>query len=291
MATSIDFGVTPAEFRERLFERDCWHAHGALPLERRFGLSEVERLLRSIAPQSPGLQLFDHGRIPEDEFSQWTTSAGAPQRQLDDRFHTLMAKGATLVLNDLEAHSAAVRGLSGDVARFAGFPTRSNAYVSFGGQGSFGAHWDTHDVVVLQLVGSKRWQMSPPTFSLPLPGHTSHGSGHSAPSPPARAALLAPGDLLYLPRGWWHEVTPLPEPSLHLSVGIYVPSVLDALHGLCRRTLPFELAARRSAIDEAATVRDLAVLIETLKAGLGDASLMARLMADLDTRPKNSEPR
>ena len=71
--------------------------------------------------------------------------------------------------------------------------------------------------------------------------------------------------MLYLPRGWWHEVTPLPEPSLHLSVGIYVPSVLDALGWLCQRVLPLELTARRGAIDEAATSRDLAALVDVLR--------------------------
>ena len=126
-------------------------------------------------------------------------------------------------------HSISARRLNEAVQRFAGFPTRSNAYVSFGGTGSFGAHWDTHDVVVLQLVGRKRWRVGPPTFPLPLPAHTSRRSGEAAPSFSALDVLLEAGDLLYLPRGWWHEVTPLAEPSLHLSVGIYVPSVFDAL--------------------------------------------------------------
>jgi ribosomal protein L16 Arg81 hydroxylase len=204
-----------------------------------------------------------------------------PRRCLDERFRALVASGATLVLNSLEAHSAAARRLSEEVFRLSGFPTRSNAYVSFGGSGSFGAHWDTHDVVVLQLVGRKRWRVGPPTFPLPLPGQTSRGSGQAAPSLSALDVLLEAGDALYLPRGWWHEVTPLPEPSLHLSVGIYVPSVFDALNWLCQRVLPLELAARRGAIDEAATSSDLAALVDALKTALGDAAIMASLRREL----------
>jgi ribosomal protein L16 Arg81 hydroxylase len=244
-------------------------------------LPEIESVLRSVEPVSPVLQLFDRGRISEGEFTQWTMANGVPRRCLDERFTALVTRGATLVLNSLEAHSARARRLSEEVNRLTGFPTLSNAYVSFGGDGSFGAHWDTHDVVVLQLVGRKRWRVSPPTFPLPLPGQTSRRSGQAAPSQWALDVLLEAGDALYLPRGWWHEVTPIPEPSLHLSVGVYVPSVFDALNWVCQRVLPLELSARRGVIDEAATSSDLAAMVDALKAALGDAAIMASLRREL----------
>jgi ribosomal protein L16 Arg81 hydroxylase len=264
-----------------VFEKGCWLARGALPAEDRFGLPDIEQILHSIEPVSPGVQLFDHGRISEGEFTQWGIADDGPRRCLDDRFRTLLANGATLVLNSLEAHSTVACRLSEEVHRFSGFPTCSNAYLSFGGPGSFGAHRDTHDVVVLQLVGRKRWRVGPPTFALPLPAHTSRGSGQAAPRLSALDVLLEAGDMLYLQRGWWHEVTPLPLPSLHLSVGIYVPSVLDALNWLCQRVLPPELAARRGAINEKETLHDLAALVDVLASALGDTTLMASLSRDL----------
>ncbi|HEU5136575.1 MAG TPA: cupin domain-containing protein [Steroidobacteraceae bacterium] len=279
--TTIDFGVTATDFRERLFEKECWLARAALPAEFRLGLPDIEEVLRSVEPVSPHLQLFDRGRISEGEFTQWTMTDNLPRRCLDGRFRALLASGATLILNSLDAHCASAARLGEEVSRFAGFPTCSNAYVSFGGNGSFGAHWDTHDVVVLQLVGRKRWRVGPPTFPLPLPGQTSRRSGEAAPPPWTLDVRLEPGDLLYLPRGWWHEVTPLPEPSLHLSVGIYVPSVFDALGLLCQQMLPLELAARRGAIDEAATSRDLASLVDVLRSALADRALMTRLRGEL----------
>lgn len=259
-----------------------------LPAQHRFGLSDIEQVLRGIEPVSPDLQLFEGGQIPEDAFTHWVLTEGLPRRRLDERFTSRLAGGATLVMNNLESHLVPARRLTDEVQQFAGFPTRSNAYVSFGGSGSFGAHWDTHDVVVLQLIGRKRWQVSPPTFPLPLPGHPSRGSGQAPPTQSTLDVLLEAGDLLYLPRGWWHEVTPLPEPSLHLSVGLYAPSVLDALNWLSRQVLPVEMAARRSAIDEAATSHDLATLVDTLKAALGDATLMASLSRALIVTPPRS---
>ena len=278
---TIDLGLTPAEFRERLFEKDCWLARAALPARDRFGMAVIEEVLSSVEPVSPVVQLFDRGRISEGEFTKWMFAGGNPRRCLDERFTKRVANGATLVLNNLEAHSPDARRLCEEVNRLTGFPTLSNAYVSFGGDGSFGAHWDTHDVVVLQLVGRKRWRVNPPTFPLPLPAQTSRRSGLSAPACWALDVVLEAGDALYLPRGWWHEVTPLPEPSLHLSVGVYVPSVFDALNWICQRVLPQELSARRGVIDEATTLGDLSAMVEALKTSLGDAAIMASLRREL----------
>jgi ribosomal protein L16 Arg81 hydroxylase len=195
----------------------------------------------------------------------------------------LLGSGATLVLNGMEARSSIARRLSRAVSEFAGFLTLSNAYVSFGGSGSFGAHWDTHDVVVLQQVGRKRWRVYPPTFPLPLPAQTSRESGQVVKSQPRLDIVLEAGDLLYLPRGWWHEVTPLAEPSVHLSVGVYVPSVFDALEWLCRRVLPQELAARRGAIDEATATHDLTALLDSLQRAVAEPGLLAEFHRELAT--------
>jgi ribosomal protein L16 Arg81 hydroxylase len=48
-------------------------------------------------------------------------------------------------------------------------------------------------------------------------------------NPPAWEGILNDGDLLYIPRGWWHEAFPLGEPSLHLTVSLTPPTALDYL--------------------------------------------------------------
>jgi 50S ribosomal protein L16 3-hydroxylase len=270
-----NFGVTRAEFRERLFEKDCWLARGVLPESDRFAWAEFEEILRRIEPVSPELQVFHHGQLPEDAFTEWAFEAGPRHRRLDpQRLRQLLDAGATLVINRMEMHSLRARRLSGEVSRFVDFPTLSNAYVSRGGDGSFGPHWDTHDVIVLQLTGRKRWRVFAPTFPCPLPNHTSRESGQACPSTPAFDITLEAGDAFYIPRGWWHDVKPLAELSLHLSVGVYVPSVLDALGWLSQKVLQVEPAARRGAIDDATTLRDLAAALDVLKGALTNPALM-----------------
>jgi ribosomal protein L16 Arg81 hydroxylase len=65
----------------------------------------------------------------------------------------------------------------------------------------------------------------PATRKWPLPGDF-------AAEPPAKYAhkwTLKAGSVLYLPRGWWHRVTPVNEPSLHLTIGVLRPTNADFL--------------------------------------------------------------
>jgi ribosomal protein L16 Arg81 hydroxylase len=160
------------------------------------------------------------------------------------RFYGHLNAGATLVLNRFELLSVAAQRLCAAVSRFAGQPATSNAYVSFRGDGTFGKHWDTHDVFALQLIGRKRWRLFAPTLPLPLSHQTSARSQQACPEAAVLDCVLEAGDMLYIPRGWWHQVTPLQEGSLHLSVGTYAATLTDYIMWACSRALPEDTDAR-----------------------------------------------
>jgi ribosomal protein L16 Arg81 hydroxylase len=97
----------------------------------------------------------------------------------------------------------------------------------------------------VQLIGEKRWQVYAPTLQLPLSHQTSEKFG-LAPGLSDFEYLLREGDVLYIPRGWWHEVTPITAQSLHFSIGTYPPTTLDYVMWVCRTQLPQLLDARRA---------------------------------------------
>jgi ribosomal protein L16 Arg81 hydroxylase len=70
---------------------------------------------------------------------------------------------------------------------------------------------------------------------------------------PAWEGIVADGDILYIPRGWWHEAFPLNEPSLHLTISLTPPTAMDylawAVSGLRRQE---DMRASLPADDEAA---------------------------------------
>ena len=100
-----------------------------------------------------------------------------------------------------------------------------SCYVSAEGHG-FPLHWDQHHVIVLQILGSKRWHYSPhPALLDPICAAVATPAGDvltaNTPHPkrvraPDGSPMLAPaaeeleqvllerGDVFYLPAGSWH---------------------------------------------------------------------------------------
>jgi len=245
----IAFGLTPAEFRQRHLEQQPLLAKRAL--REPFPWCELDTVLHQIEPTAPVFRLLNAGPVGEERYTDLIVELGAPRRRLNHRrFYAELRGGATLVINGFENHSARGLRLCAELGRFTGWRTVGNAYLSVGGRGTFGQHWDTHDVFAIQLIGRKRWLVYPPTFPLPLGSHRSEGSGHPCPATPVIDCVLEARDLLYVPRGWWHQAIPFDEPSLHLSVGTYGPTVHDYLTWACGAHLPAALAARRSLTSE-----------------------------------------
>lgn len=240
----MNFGMTSLEFREKLFERDA-HVFRKACSGRPFAWADLDALLQQNEPTPQGLQLFNRGLVPDEAYTEDCSGFGLRRRRLNKvRFYGQLNSGATLVVNRFELQSVAAQRLCAEVARFAGQPATSNAYASFCGEGTFGKHWDTHDVFAIQLIGRKRWRIFAPTLPLPLSYQTSERSDQRCPESPVLDCVIEAGDVLYIPRGWWHLAIPLDEGSLHLSVGTYAATVYDYLMWVCARALPDDVRAR-----------------------------------------------
>src|SRR5258708_3121010 len=97
-------------------------------------------------------------------------------------------------------------------------------YRSFPPPMPLGPHWDGHDVLILQVHGRKLWKVYPMTREHPIQGDP---KDEKPPEEPVWEGMLESGDLLYIPRGWWHVAVPVDEPTLHLTVGLHRPTGLD----------------------------------------------------------------
>ena len=209
-----------------------------------------------------------------------TRAARAGNRRITDLAHPDIvreryAAGATLVLNALHRlHPPLVR-FCGELAAELGHQVQCNAYATPGGgaQG-FAFHHDTHDVLVLQVSGTKRWRVHEPVLPLPLPSQPKAGDDLVPPgAEPLLDVELEPGDALYLPRGFVHAAVTTDQPSLHLTVGLLSTTWYDVLTDLV------PLAADDLAFRDALPVQPAGTLAEDLPAFLLAA---ARWLADLD---------
>jgi len=201
----------------------------------------VDELLSVRGLRTPFLRVAKDGAIVPP--ARYTGSAGAgaeiADQVRDDEVLDLYASGATLVLQGLHRLWPPLVDFAGRLAEELGCPVQVNAYVTPAGNRGFAAHYDTHDVFVLQVQGRKRWRIHPPVLVDPLErqpwGGIAGEVGATADGPPALDAVLAPGDALYLPRGWLHSAEALGEPTIHLTLGLRRPTrytIVEALLAL-----------------------------------------------------------
>jgi hypothetical protein len=109
-----------------------------------------------------------------------------------------------------------------------GHRTQVNLYCSPADQQGFDCHYDTHDVLILQIDGEKEWFVFGET--VPYPVADIRSPDQLPPDePPYVKGVLKPGDVLYIPRGHWHYAISRDRPSLHLTLGIDCQTGLDWL--------------------------------------------------------------
>ncbi|MEV4513293.1 cupin domain-containing protein [Dactylosporangium sp. NPDC049525] len=201
-------------------------------------LDDVDELLSRRALRTPFVRMAQQGKvIPAARY----TGGGGPGAEIgdqvrDERVFELLAGGATLVLQGLHRLWPPLVDLAGDLGRELGVPVQINAYLTPPGNQGFATHYDTHAVFVLQVAGTKRWRVHPPVVTDPVERQPWGGRADEvaavAAGEPALDVVLAPGDALYLPRGWLHAAEAQDDWSLHLTVGLRAPTRLSVVEAL-----------------------------------------------------------
>jgi ribosomal protein L16 Arg81 hydroxylase len=138
-------------------------------------------------------------------------------------------EGHTLVINGLERFCESVACLCRDVQGRLSHLVVANCYLSPAGTKGLHAHYDTHDVFVLQIEGAKTWQLYGAAVESPLLGSFQPVIPDDMLGQPLQTLRLEAGDLLYLPRGHVHQAVTTDASSLHMTLGVYPTQWVDLL--------------------------------------------------------------
>jgi hypothetical protein len=236
---TLDDLVTPgglASFLDAFIAKTRWH----LPTAR---AADAEALL----PWATIEALLANSLVPLDCFRVVVNSNELPQAVYSDKAGRLRpdvvqgfaTQGATLAINDIGGMIPAIGELATAVERDLRCRVNVNCYVTFGAASAFLPHHDRHDVLALQINGSKRWQ----SFGTPIPFPVDK-IRPSATMKPLWEGLMTPGDLLFLPRGEFHAAVPEIRPSVHLTFGLYEATGVDFLQWLATRVTAVEALRR-----------------------------------------------
>jgi lysine-specific demethylase/histidyl-hydroxylase NO66 len=126
--------------------------------------------------------------------------------------------GYSVVLNSLHHRSTTVAELCRAVEAELHHRVNANLYLT--PRSSQGFHWhvDQHDVLIIQLHGTKQWHVNDRTAG-PLDPATLDAT--------AQQIDLSPGDLLYLPDRTPHKAVTAGTSSLHLTIGVHLNTWAD----------------------------------------------------------------
>jgi hypothetical protein len=142
----------------------------------------------------------DGVRCPIEEWSRFVdTARGMHQIAIPESLLRLYADGSTLILNHADALVPSLTGTCRKLTREFGFPTQTNIYITPRNSAGFSKHSDDHDVLILQIAGGKVWRVY---------------------APDALEIELHAGDLLYIPRGMFHDARSCEEDSIHITLGL-----------------------------------------------------------------------
>lgn len=145
-------------------------------------------------------------------------------------FHDVLAQGASIIVRQIQHDVPQIQWLATSIERQLGLTVGVNAYCSFSRGGAFKPHWDRHDVLVIQVHGKKSWHIWDAQFKSPV--ERSHHARHDITSAPSEELVLAPGDVLYIPRGEPHAAAVSGGASVHLSLGFDSLNGVDVLQQL-----------------------------------------------------------
>ena len=269
--------VTPAEFREQYYGKQPLLIPGRPDkFASLFTWDDLNRLLNA--------SRFPHPQI----FTAQSKQPSPAGTILED-----CRAGASVIVNRINELDPNVGALVRALEAETGEPMNVNLYLSQPTRAAFPRHFDRHDVFVLQIYGHKAWQVCERTLEKPI--FEMEESSTAAPSEASLECELKPGDVLYIPRGHWHNALAQRGMSLHLTLGINARTGIDFLKWVTdqlRSDVRFRQELPLSFSDEPADERlrvHVAELADVLASRLADPKTLRafekyRLLGDRDFR-------
>jgi Cupin superfamily protein len=186
--------------------------------------ADIEHIISTEDLRYPAIQLARHGGyFPPEVYTRHVNHGSEVFQGVPDidKIRAEYRSGATIVLPALHRTWAPLKDLCESLESYFTHAVHANAYLTPGSTTGFTPHYDTHDVLVLQIAGKKLWRIHEPPVVLPHRSQPFARQGYAAP-PPVLECELLPGDLLYLPRGYVHGALTSEGHSAHVTIGITV---------------------------------------------------------------------
>lgn len=260
----VRIGGTPHRFQHLL----TWGALNAILAERPAGSLNI-RVMK------------DGAEIPQEQYTQHVQSEflGKYLQLSVGPLAELLQQGATLVVNRFRELHGPTRILSEILEQFFSSYVEVVVFAGWHGTRGLASHWDPEETFILQLEGEKHWRIWYPTRRYPLVQDRRADAGR--PTDLCWEGNLSAGDLLHIPRGWWHDATPVAAPSLHITFAVRPPTGIELARAVLMEVevLRQNVPRHRTEAEEA----EYATLFRSAVSGALEQVSLARFFKQLDS--------
>lgn len=161
---------------------------------------------RSLSP--PQFRCLQGGQDlhPREYMTAMHTRRGQAIPMVDmDRFGRLVAEGVTTVLDSTNTFDPTLEIACRALQWWSGELVKVNTYLTTKDTAGFDLHWDDHDVIVVQLAGTKSWEVRGVSRVAPM-FRDAQPTLEPSDSVVWSGTMVA-GDVMHIPRGYWHQAT------------------------------------------------------------------------------------
>ena len=190
-------------------------------------LDDIDRVITTFHLSHPDVMMANATRPVGVE--DYTLDGGAIDIV---RLYQQFASGSTIIMNQLHRFVPPLGDLIRRVEHEISSRMQTNIYLTPREAQGLRVHYDSHDVFVLQVHGTKHWKLFSTQVPLPFRGQQ-FGDFPAEPGEVAQEFELEPGDMLYMPRGLMHAASTTSDTSMHITMGVlhttWVEVMIEAL--------------------------------------------------------------
>jgi ribosomal protein L16 Arg81 hydroxylase len=177
--------------------------------------SDIEDYLENVELRFPEAKLVRNAETTDQR--DYTYPNGVIRKNV---FFEKFLEGSTIALSGLHKSISKLAKLVRSLETETGHPCQTNIYLTPPNSQGFKIHYDSHDVIILQIGGKKNWKI----FDDPILKWPHHEQPFEAENHQSGKLIkdfdLKTGDTLYIPRGVWHSAEATDDYSLHVTIGI-----------------------------------------------------------------------
>ena len=263
---SVISPLSNEDFFSQYFEKKFLHIARNSPdyFDHILNLKDIDELLATNRLHYPQINLTK--KESPKGFPTWLVSPAKTQQThliLKNELYQQVADGYTLILNSLQYHLPKLNQFVLKQGEEWGVTLSTNVYITPNESQGFQWHYDSHDVLIFQIKGSKTWEIIEEESFLPDQNYKAV-SPKMKGEPKTTSILLQEGDTLYIPRGIYHCANTKSEYSIHATVSFYTHKAYEVFEELLKEAYS-QKEFRRSIIPSYSTKEENEKILEIAK--------------------------